>query len=228
MNTIDRRSFLNDTAKTLVATTAASAITSGSRARASGPNNKIGLGLIGVGGRGNSHLTGFGGRDDCHVVAVCDVNRQTLAAAQQWVQDNRGHKPAAHEDMRRLFDDPQIEAVVIATPDHWHCLASVWACQAGKDVYVEKPVSNNPWEGRQLVKAARKYDRIVQVGTQNRSAPYNLKAKEYLDSGRLGEVTMVRVYNQKYFPPVQLGQDSAVPDFLNWDLWQGPAPGASL
>ena len=92
------------------------------------------------------------------------------------VHTNRGYKPTLHEDMRQMLDDPQIDAVVMATPDHWHCLASIWACQAGKDVYVEKPVSNNPWEGRQLVRAARRHGRIVQVGTQNRSAPYNLKA----------------------------------------------------
>ena len=143
---------------------------------ASSANGKLGLGLIGVGGRGNSHLVGFGSRDDCRLVSLCDVNQQTLAAAQDWVHTNRGYKPTLHEDMRQMLDDPQIDAVVIATPDHWHCLASIWACQAGKDVYVEKPVSNNPWEGRQLVRAARRHGRIVQVGTQNRSAPDNLKA----------------------------------------------------
>ena len=222
---VNRRDFLNDTATSTIAAAAAMGVmTSTAKAKSVSANDKIGLGMIGVGGRGNSHLTGFGRRDDCHVVAVCDVNRNTLDRARKWVEDNRGHKPEAHEDMRELLRNPTIDAVVIATPDHWHCLAAIWACQEGKDVYVEKPVSNNPWEGRQLVKAARKYERIIQVGTQNRSAPYNLEAKEYLDGGKLGEVTMVRVYNQKYFPPVKLRADEETPDFLNWDLWQGPAP----
>lgn len=224
MPTTNRRRFLEGSAKTAAAATAATIMSSTADARSTSPNDKIGLGMIGVGGRGRSHLRAFGVRDDCQVVAVCDVNRQTLDKAQSWVKENSGHIPATHEDMREIFDNPQVDAVVIATPDHWHCLAGIWACQAGKDVYVEKPVSNNPWEGRQLVRAARNHERIVQVGTQNRSAPYNLNAKAYLDEGKLGEVTMVRIYNQKYFPPVKLGNDGATPDFLNWDLWQGPAP----
>ena len=224
MEPVDRRTFLSQTAQTTAKITAGGALLAAAPRVARAENDKIGLGFIGVGGRGGSHLHGFGSREDCQVVAVCDVNRQTLASAKKWVQDNRGNTPDTYDDMRELLDNKDVDAVVIATPDHWHCLAAIWACQAGKDVYVEKPVSNNPWEGRQLVKAARRYDRIVQVGTQNRSAPYNLNAKEYLDSGKLGDIHLVRVYNQKYFPPVKLREDSATPDFLNWDVWQGPAP----
>jgi predicted dehydrogenase len=118
--------------------------------------------------------------------------------------------------------DKTIDAVVIATPDHWHSLASVWACQAGKHVYVEKPISNNFWEGRKAVEAARRYNRVVQGGTQNRSAPYNLKAREYIASGKLGDVTLCRVYNQKFHHAFQLGAPGKSPAGLNWDLWNGP------
>ena len=216
-----RRSFLRHTGTTAVAVSATSLAARSASAQAT---ETIGLGFIGVGGRGNSHLTGFGSRADCRVLGICDVNSETAANAKRWVKEKQGYDCDTYDDMRKMLDDKNIDAVVIATPDHWHCLAAIWACQSGKDVYVEKPVSNNPWEGRQLVKAARKYKRIVQVGTQNRSAPYNLEAKAYLDAGKLGEVTMVRVYNQKYFPPVKLREDGDAPDHLNWDVWQGPAP----
>lgn len=224
MNEQDRRSFLRKTSVTAAGTAYLAHALAEHTAASQSPNEAIGLGFIGVGGRGNGHLTQFGARDDVRVVAVCDADQRRLDSASNWVKERKGVAPTPHQDMRELLENKDVDAVVIATPDHWHCLASIWACQAGKDVYVEKPVSNNPWEGRQLVKAARKYNRIVQVGTQNRSAPYNLKAKAYLDEGKLGNVRMVRVYNQKFFPPVNLGDDGTAPEFLDWNLWQGPAP----
>ena len=101
------------------------------------------------------------------------------------------------QDFRKVLDAKGVDAVVIATPDHWHAPATVWACQAGKDVYVEKPPTSNCWEGRKMVEAARKYKRIVQVGTQNRSAPYNMAARKYIEEGKLGKIHFCRVYNQK-------------------------------
>ena len=123
-----------------------------------------------------------------------------------------------------MLTDASVDAVVIATPPHWHALATILCCRAGKDVYCEKPQSHNCWEGRQAVEAARKYNRIVQIGTQNRSAPYNLAAKRYLEEGKLGRIHLCRVHEQRYEANFQWGPDSDPPDTLNWDMWNGPAP----
>ncbi|MCK5171957.1 MAG: Gfo/Idh/MocA family oxidoreductase, partial [Planctomycetes bacterium] len=128
-----------------------------------GANDRVNVGVIGVGGKGSGHVRGFGNIDNVEVVAVSDPDLTHM--------DIKGYSGAKHQDLRRLLDMKEIDAVVIATPDHWHCLAAIMACQAGKHVYVEKPVSHNIWEGRQMVNAARKYDRIVQAGTQHRSCP---------------------------------------------------------
>jgi predicted dehydrogenase len=180
------------------------------------------LGFIGCGGRATSGLIpGLGGRDDCEIAMVCDPHRERLAQAAELTRSITGHLPRQTEDLRQVMSDPKIDAVVIATPDHWHTPAAVWACQAGKHVYVEKPMSHNLWEGRKLVEAARKYGVIVQVGTQNRSAPYNFAAREYLASGKLGNITLCRVYNQKSHGLIKLGRPGAPPDYLNWTLWNG-------
>ena len=118
----------------------------------------------------------------------------------------------------------EIDAVLVATPDFSHFPIAMLAMSLGKHVYVEKPISHSPWEGRKMVEAARRYDRIVQVGTQNRSAAYNMLAKDYIDSGKLGTIHMVRVINQKEWPNVPAVADSATPTGLNWDMWTGPAP----
>jgi len=128
------------------------------------------------------------------------------------------------QDFREMLDDASVDAAVIAMPPHWHALATILCCRAGKDVYCEKPQSHNCWEGRQAVKAARKYDRIVQIGTQNRSAPYNLAAKRYLEQGKLGRVHLCRVFEQSYVADFEWGPDSAPPDTLDWEMWNGPAP----
>ena len=140
------------------------------------------------------------------------------------VEQRQGKPPKVVGDFRRALDDKSIDAIIVATPDHWHALATIWGCQAGKDVYVEKPISHSPWEGRKMVEAARRHDRIVQVGTQNRSAHYNILAKQYIDSGKLGTIHMVRVYNQKEWPNVPALADRDTPAGLNWDMWTGPAP----
>ena len=135
--------------------------------------------------------------------------------------------PKALSDFRKMLDDRSVDAVVAATPDHWHALAAVWACQAGKDVYVEKPASHSCWEGRQMVEAARKHQRIVQVGLQNRSAAYNAAAKEYLASGKLGKIHFCRIYNQKEWGNTPWAKDCDPPAGLDWDMWNGAAPQAA-
>jgi len=131
--------------------------------------------MIGVRGRGNSLAQGFLSRGDCRIAYVCDVDRRTgESRAGQFAQRQGGKPPKFEQDFRKMLDDKSVDAVVIATPDHWHAPAAVWSCQASKDVYIEKPPTHNCWEGRQMIAAARKYKRVVQVGIQNRSAPYNM------------------------------------------------------
>ena len=132
-------------------------------------NDKVSLAIIGVGGRGSSHLGDFIRRKDVNLAAVCDVDTGQTEAAVQKYYAAKNIKPKVYQDLRKLYEDKSVDAVMIGTPNHWHALAAIWACQAGKDVYVEKPVSHNIFEGEQMVAAARKYNRIVQVGTQSRS-----------------------------------------------------------
>ena len=184
--------------------------------------DKLKMGFIGLGGRGGALLGGFLARDDCHVVALCDVHRDRLSKARDLVRTAQGEDPATTADLHDVLGDRSIEAVVIATPDHWHAPAAVYACQANKHIYVEKPISNNVAEGRRVVEAARKYDRVVQSGMQNRSAPYNHKARDYVQSGKLGKVILCRVYNQKTVGTLSTAEDSQPPELLDWDRWNGP------
>ena len=159
------------------------------------PSDKVVVGVMGVGGRG-TQLTGFfADRPDVEIAYICDVNAKQLPGAVKVVQDKKGKTPKTVGDFRRILEDKSVDAMVCATPDHWHALATVMACQAGKDIYVEKPASHNIWEGRKMVEAARKYNRAVQVGMQNRSSSYCASARELIQSGKLGSVHLVRVYN---------------------------------
>jgi predicted dehydrogenase len=155
---------------------------------------------------------------------LCEVDDMRGGRVIDEVSKLQGYKPLRVRDMRQAFDDKDVNAVLICTPEHWHALASVWACEAGKDVYVEKNISLNIDEGRKMIEAAREYKRIIQCGTQNRSAEYSLSAREYIQSGKLG-----RVFHVKCFcmlpggKPWFLKPDSGVPEGLDWDLWLGPA-----
>jgi len=190
-------------------------------------NEKVVLAQVGCGGRGSSLAPGFAERGDCQYAYMCDVDSNRtgpLAAAVAKLQG--GKLPKCESDFRKALDDKSVDAIVSATPDHWHAPSAVWACQAGKDVYVEKPATHSCWEGQKMVQAARKYQRIVQIGTQNRSAPYNMEAKKYLDDGKLGRIHLCRVFNQKYWGNFEWAKDSDPPAGLNWDMWNGPAPEA--
>ncbi|MGQ9573872.1 MAG: Gfo/Idh/MocA family protein [Thermoguttaceae bacterium] len=193
--------------------------------RAAPAHDRIILAAIGAGGRGSSLAGGFVQRGDCQYAYVCDADiRRAEALASNLARDQK--PPKAVQDFRKALEDPSVVAVVIATPDHWHAPATVWACQAGKDVYVEKPPTHNCWEGQKMVQAARKYQRIVQVGTQNRSAACNRQAREYLQSGKLGKVHFCRICNQKLWGNFPQQPDAEPPKGLDWDLWNGPAPEA--
>jgi len=223
MNDLTRRNFLSTSSKATAGLAAGTAMLAAGRAHAQSANDKIVLGIVGVKGRGGDLARGFAERDDCEIAYLADVEDQWLAPRAEMVSKIQGRAPETVSDFRRVLDDKSVDAIVVATPDHWHALATVWGCQAGKDVYVEKPASHTPWEGRQMVNAARKHDRIVQLGTQNRSAPYNREAKEYIDSGKLGTIHMCRVYNQKNWGNVAEAPNSEPPAGLNWEMWSGPA-----
>jgi len=227
MNKIGRREFLDRSTKTTLGMAGGVAVLVNPRsARAAPANERLVLAMIGVGGgRGHSLAMGFLDRDDCEIGYICDVNRRLHESrSQAYAARQGGKRPKCVQDFREMLEDSSVDAVVIATPPHWHALATILSCQAGKDVYCEKPQSQNCWEGRQAVKAARKYDRIVQIGTQNRSAPYNWAAKRYIEEGKLGKVHLCRVYEQCHVPNFEWGPNSAPPDTLDWDMWNGPAP----
>lgn len=225
-NVLQRREFLTTASRTSLGVGAGLTVLANSHSAKAAPvNEQISLAMIGVGGRGNHLANGFLDRKDCRLTYVCDVNAKVgQTRAKAYAAKQSGAQPIYVQDFRKMLEDPSVDAVVIATPDHWHAPAAVLACQAGKDVYVEKPPSITPWEGQQMVKAARKYDRVVQVGTQNRSAAYNLAAKQYLEQGKLGQVHLCRVFNMKAQPNFNLPADSPAPTSLDWDMWNGPAP----
>lgn len=187
-------------------------------------SERLRVGVIGLHGRGLHHIReGFAGRHQCEVVAVCDADRATAGAAVRAAEKGQGTAPRFEQDLRRLLDDRSIDAVSIATPDHWHALAALWAMQAGKDVYVEKPVSHNLREGRRLVEAARRYGRVCQAGMQIRSSPGMRAAIDFLHAGKLGRVTVA--HGLCYRLRLPIGRESvAPPSTVDYDLWSGPAP----
>ncbi|MGH9629884.1 MAG: Gfo/Idh/MocA family protein, partial [Bryobacteraceae bacterium] len=201
---------------------AAAAMTS-RRAAAQSANSKVVLALIGAGGRGTQLAANFARIENVEFKYICEVNAARGDKVLKDAEQIRGVRPQRVEDMRRTFDDKDVDGVIVATPEHWHALATVWACQAGKDVYVEKNISLSVWEGRKMVEAARKYQRIVQCGTQNRSAPYALTARDYLASGMLGKIIHVKVYNLLQGGRWKPEPDTATPPGVDWDSFLGPA-----
>src|SRR5262249_17682548 len=190
-----RRKFLKDTlgaaSAAALAAPAASATTAASAARVEGANDSIRIALIGCGGMGRANLRDFTKLPGIQCVALCDVDDAQVAKAQKDVLDAEGVKQTAElttRDFRRVLDRKDIDAVIVATPDHWHALPTILACQAGKDVYVEKPLSVSIAEGRVMVNAARKHNRVVQMGTHQRSATHYADAVEYVKGGKLGNI----------------------------------------
>jgi predicted dehydrogenase len=214
----DRRSFLRGSAAGMAALGLSAATRLSAAPTAS--NERIRLGLIGLGWRGGQHLGALVSRDDCDVVAICDPEDAFLEPARKKVP-----RAKAYADMRKLLDDDQVDAVVISTCNHWHCLAGVWACEAGKDVYVEKPLSYTLWEGRQLINAARRHGRIVQVGTQQRSDPMQREIRRFLhEEQALGAIESVAV--MRFGIRESIGKRETpleMPKTLDYDLWLGPA-----
>jgi len=218
MESINRRDFLKGS---VGAATAFTVLPAGGTSAA---ENKVVLGIMGVGGRGRALLTSLVKRSDVKIKYICDADTRCYGPAAEIVIESHDYKPEFVQDFRKMLDDPQVDAIVIATSDRWHALATIMACQAGKDVYVEKPLSLSIWDGRKMVEAARKYRRIVQVGTQSRSAPYTEKAADYIRSGKLGDIHLARVFLMQESGPIQVADVQSVPEGLDYDLWCGPSP----
>jgi len=192
-------------------------------------NERLRIAVLGVNGRGRSHLGGLGPREDCEIAAIVDPDEAVgHKKGVEPVEKKTGKRPAFYQDLRHVLDDPSIDIITIATPNHWHSLAAIWAVQAGKDVYVEKPVSHNVSEGRRVVQAARKYDKIVQTGTQCRSMQGTIDAIDYVNSGKIGEVKVARGLCYKRRKSIGPVSNYDVPSSVDYSLWLGPAPEAPL
>ena len=223
MSEVDRRNFLRTCgagAAALAASTYAGA--------AAQPNERVRLAVMGVNGRGRQLISGFSGLENVEIAYVIDPDSAVIPPALKQVKSQQG-PPKVEKDFRRALEDKDVTAIVIATPDHWHALATVWGCQAGKHVYVEKPISHNLIEGRKMVEAARKYKRVVQVGTQRRSAPHAKEAAEFVRSGKLGKVPFARAWiagNRASIGKAKGPQP--IPETVDYDLYCGPAPQGPL
>lgn len=187
-------------------------------------NDKVHIGMIGLGGRGRGLLGTFSRLPDVNIAYLCDVDQASLERAGQVLERIGKPKPKSTNDMRNVFDVRDVDAVVVATPDHWHAPATILACDAAKDVYVEKPASHNIREGRLMIDAARRNSRIVQVGTQARSQPSTRRAIEIVKSGDLGEVLAAKAWNVQMREDIGHKQNSPVPEGVDYDSWLGPAP----
>ena len=218
MKATNRRAFIQHTAM------ATAAVGLGPSLHAADANNKIVIGLIGPGGMGMNHLRALLTYQDVEVAYVCDVDENHASQAASSVEKASGKRPKTVKDMRRVFEDKSVDAVFIATPDHWHAPASILAVDAGKHVYVEKPISHNIREGRLLAEAARRTKRAVQVGTQSRSAAHVKRAMELLHNGAIGDVLVAKAWNSQLRSHLGHVSPSEPPPHLDFDLWVGPAP----
>jgi predicted dehydrogenase len=192
--------------------------------RVFGANDRVRVAVCGVNGRGMDHVQGYSQLRNAEVAAICEVDEGVLRRRMARIEKLTRSKPATFVDVRKLLEDKSIDAISIATPNHWHSLMGIWACQAGKDVYVEKPVSHNLWEGRQFVRAAQKYGRMVQHGTQIRSSPALREAVQKMREGLLGDVYLARGLCFKWRKTIGRAPVEPTPAGVDYDLWTGPAP----
>ncbi len=189
-----------------------------------GAADRVRLGIMGVNGRGRDLARSFARLEGVIITHLCDVDERALARCAQQLGLADAPAPRTVRDFRRILDDPSVDGLVIAAPDHWHGPATILACAAGKHVYVEKPVSHNPREGEWMIAAARRYKRVVQVGTQRRSQPRLIEAMERVRRGELGRVRLARGWYNNRRGSIGRGRPAPVPAWLDWTLWQGPAP----
>jgi len=217
MKLVTRRDFIRS-----FATAGAVLLTPYSRVL--GANDDIRMAVIGLRGLGRYHVGRYRKMPGVRMAAICDVDQKILSTeAKKFTNSNE--RIQTYVDIRKLLDNKDIDAVTIVTPNHWHALGAIWACQAGKDVKVEKPVSHNIWEGRKIVEAARKYNRIVQAGTESRSDPALQEVFEYIQQGGLGKMLVARGFCYKRRPSIgKVAGPQHVPEYIDYNLWTGPAP----
>ncbi|MBM3725309.1 MAG: Gfo/Idh/MocA family oxidoreductase [Acidobacteria bacterium] len=194
------------------------------RRRAAAASDKVTVCLMGVGGRGQAMAQWFGALPDVRIPLICDVDENVIGKVMKMVTESQGQAPRLVTDIRRVLDDKSVDAIVMATPLHWHAPGTILACDAGKDVYVEKPASHNIREGRLMVDAARRNQRIVQMGIQARSRPVTQRFVEYVQSGKLGRTLMAKVWNVQMRRNIGRKADEPVPAGVDYDIWTGPLP----
>jgi predicted dehydrogenase len=231
MQPLDRRRFLSESAFLAAAAAAAPAIGSLSaeeKAAAKKPgsaSDKLRVAVVGVRGQGMSHVRGYAARHNCVVTTVCDVDKAVIGPAMKHIEKEQGKAPTYEQDIRKVVADKDIDVISIATPNHWHALAAIWAMQNGKDVYVEKPVSHNVSEGRRMVETARRYDKICQTGTQSRSTEGMQAAMAFIHGGKIGKVKLARGLCYKLRDSIgKVKGPQQPPSSMDYDLWCGPAP----
>jgi predicted dehydrogenase len=209
------------TRRTLLAGAASAATAS----RILGANERVNLTVIGLGGRGRDHVNFYAELPAANITGICDVNQAARERGVALVEKLTGRKPKEYSDMRQVFDDKSVDAVSMVTPNHWHALSTIWACQAGKDVYCEKPASHNLFEGRQMIAAARKYGRMVQVGSQSRSIAHKMEAIGLLRQGVIGKLYLAKGLCYKRRKSIGRKPDlPSPPPGVDWEKFLGPAP----
>jgi predicted dehydrogenase len=221
MKSLNRRGFLKGSALS-VAACAAPAIRTGTTIAS--PNDGVNVAVVGLRNRGKAHYHNYCGLPNVQVGAICDIDERLFAPAVAEIEKLSGRKPKTYVDFRELIADKSVDAVSLATPDHWHALQTIWACQAGKDVYVEKPMSWCVEEGRRAVQAARKHNRIVQVGSQYRSNTLIQEAVNLIQEGKLGRIYMIKTFYYGFRANIGRKKDGPIPEGVHWDLFLGPAP----
>ena len=200
------------------------AATAASAMRVMGANERVNVAIVGLGGRGSAHLGIYSKLAEARVVGLCDVNQSARERSQATLVKNTSEKAKEYEDMREAFADPNVEAVSIATPNHWHALAAIWAMKAGKDVYGEKPACYNLYEGQKMIQVMRDTKRVMQVGSQHRSTPYKMKAMQAIHEGLIGKVYLSKGLCYKRRNTIGHKEDSPTPAGVNWEMFLGPAP----
>ncbi len=225
---VSRRSFIREAFLGAASLTVGSAVKSfafdPTGRGVSGANERIRIAIIGVNSRGRGIASGLSKINDCEITWICDVDSRAIARCQEVVNKNTGKTPKGEKDLRKVLEAPDVDAVVIAMPDHWHAPAAIMAMQAGKHVYLEKPTSHNPAENDMLMRAALKYKSVVQVGNQRRSWPNVIAGIEEIKAGTIGNVRYARSWYTNSRKSIGQGKPAPVPEWLDWDLWQGPAP----
>jgi predicted dehydrogenase len=217
---IERREFIKTTGKAV--TVGAAALALGGKIL--GANDRVRVAICGVRGRGGDHIKGFEKVEGVEIAALCDADENVSARRLDEIEKAGFKRPQSYFDIRKMLENKEIDAISIATPNHWHSLMGIWACQAGKDVYVEKPCSHNTFEGRELVKAVKKYNRICQHGSQARSNPGMVEAISRLSDGTIGDTYFARALCYKWRGTIGHAAEEPVPAGVHYDLWTGPAP----